>query len=146
MGISQELQTILGQVKNSDEWVDICKKNDLETRAVSATGFIINAWTKDDYKNRIVSPSFCSACGTADMPKPVTWQHCVACTNKFIVEDSNYYVPSNNKMYKLINWDDEPETASNIMADPWLNAHHVPDHVIAGEQHDDKMAMFRNEY
>lgn len=145
MKISQEIQNILAQAKNSDEWVDACEKHGLKTRAVSGDNLVLFAWMPDSYSDRIRSPDFCTACGTADLPKPVTWHHCVACAEKFLEEDSQYFIPVKNAIWKHLS-DEECEVTETSAVDPWVNAHHIPDHVIAGERHDDKMALFRNEY
>lgn len=130
--INQEIQQQLKSATSSDHFTQICEQNGLECRGANGAGFTAFAYQKDDWENRVLSPQFCPACGTADLPKTTLQfktEYCKPCGIKFG------------------EFDDESEQDSSILNDPHLNSVcDVPDHVTRGEMHDDRMAMFRNEY
>lgn len=131
--INQEIQQQLKNATSADHFTEICQQHALKFRGANGIGFSIFAYHEDDWDNRIISSRFCPACGTADLPKTTLQcktEYCKPCGIKFGEID-----------------DDEPEHGSDIFNDAYLNSNRdVPDHVTQGEIHDDRMAMFRNEY
>ena len=129
--ISQEIKEQLKLATSADNFTQICVEHGLKYRGANGIGFTIFAYEKDDWDNRILSSRFCPACGSADLPK-LTLQ----CKTE-------YCKPCGIKFGEI---DDEPEQDSSIFNDPHLNTNRdVPEHVILGEIHDDRVAMFRNE-
>lgn len=130
--INQEIKEQLKSATSADNFTQICDLNSLKYRGANGLGFTIFAYEKDDWDNRILSGQFCPACGTADLPKTT------------LQGKTNYCKPCGIKFGEF---DDESEQDSSILNDPHLNSVcDVPDHVTRGEMHDDRMAMFRNEY
>lgn len=130
--INQDIQQKLKSATCADHFTQICEQNGLQFRGANGLGFAIFAYEKDDWDNRIISGRFCPACGTADLPKAT------------LQGKTDYCKPCGIKFGEI---DDEPEQDSSISNDPYLNSvRDVPDHVTRGEIHDDRMAMFMNEY
>ena len=130
--ISQEIKEQLKLATSADNFTQICVEHGLKYRGANGIGFTIFAYEKDDWDNRILSGQFCPACGTADLPKTT------------LQGKTNYCKPCGIKFGEF---DDESEQDSSIFNDSHLNSVcDVPDHVTRGEMHDDRMAMFRNEY
>ncbi len=130
--INQEIKEQLKSATSADNFTQICDVNSLKYRGANGLGFTIFAYEEDGWDNRILSGRFCPACGTADLPKST------------LQGKTTYCKPCCIKFGEI---DDEPEQDSSIFNDPYLNSNRdVPDHVTQGEIHDDRMAMFRNEY
>lgn len=132
--ISQNIILALQNATSRAAFNEIVAQNNLETRE-STVKPVVFAYVKGAYKDRISSPCFCNRCGTASNLPDTAEQdgevtYCLTCAD--VLEQAKHSSSSTRER--------------GVFADPWLNATHIPDHVIAGEIHEDRMAMFRNEY
>lgn len=130
--IKPELEQQLRKATSSDDFTQIAEANGLKVRGANGVGFTCVAFEPDDYDNRIGSPRFCPACGTADLPRAT--HQC----------KTEYCTPCGVKFGEI---DPEDDDSASITNDPYFNSNaDAPQHVIRGEMHDDRVAMFKNEY
>lgn len=137
--ISEKVQNQLLQATDRQTFADIADFNGLKTRE-SLKAPVLFAYENGAYKDRITSVNFCLRCGTASNIVETS-----------IIESVCYCADCDVKRNQPVNPDrmDFAEVANRfgVASDPYLNSDRdVPDHVLRGEQFDDKMALFKNEY
>lgn len=129
--ITEAIKNQLLSATDRQTFVEIADFNGLKTRE-SLKAPVLFAYENGDYKNRLTSANFCLRCGTSS--------NIVA---ESIIESVCYCGECNDKRNEALNHSSRP----SIFNDPFLHSDRdVPDYVTRGEQFDDKLAMFRNEY
>lgn len=135
--ISEKVKNQLLNATDRQTFVEIAEFNGLKTRD-SLKSPVIFAFENGDYKNRLSSAMCCNRCGTfANIEENTIVEnvcYCSACDNRRSLRADNLDIAA-------------LAHGRGIGNDPFLlSDRDVPMHVLRGEQHDDKMAMFRNEY
>lgn len=135
--ISEAIKNKLLSATDRQNFVEIADFHGLKTRE-SLQAPVVFAYEQGGYKDRLTSTNFCNRCGTAS--------NIVA---ESIIENVCYCNSCDDKRTLLVSDMSLAETANRfgVLNDPFLNSDRdVPHHVLRGEQFDDKLAMFRNEY
>lgn len=130
--ISEAVQNQLLSATDRQTFTEIADLNGLKTRE-SLKAPVLFAYENGDYKNRLTSANFCLRCGTSS--------NIVA---ESIIESVCYCNGCNDKRTEALS---HSAGRPSIFNDPFLHSDRdVPDHVLRGEQFDDKLAMYLNEY
>lgn len=91
MEISKELQEQLRSVEDVYQLTNFCDKNNFK-KVQDRFNFRFYVHPIGSYSDRIFSPYFCAACGSAAAPQFAEWEHCQACTEKLTSECSEFTV------------------------------------------------------
>ncbi|MFJ0285892.1 hypothetical protein Q4100_06340 [Acinetobacter baumannii] len=91
MEISKEIQDQIRSVEDVFQLTNFCAKNNLK-KVQDSFNFRFYVHPIGSYSNRILSPYFCAACGSASAPQFDEWEHCQACTEKLTGEYPDFIV------------------------------------------------------
>lgn len=135
--ISEKTKTQLLAAVDRQTFIEIAEFNGLKTRE-SLKAPVLFAYEQGDYKSRISSSNFCLRCGTASSIVEATIVenvcYCEGCDNRRSITASDLSNSETAKRFGVLN-------------DPFLlSDRDAPEHVVRGEQFDDKLSMYRNEY